>query len=279
MSFKPSAASERRKNLNYPRQLDCRPDLLANRNLDTTRKTVLETLQRQAASGSELKIDLPIGGALRMRRLVHRGTQRPVFRVPSITLGRTVECESLLEVDAAIVMDADPRVDVYAEQPVRIHYHDSTGGHWHIPDFFVRRSGALTFEEIKFSTDVDDAVRARTNLLADKLKPLGFGYRLLTEVEIRQKDSVQNAVRVLRRARHRVDDVQQLATLERLRICREATLADFGWRRPGSRDAVCVARLILSGSAVVTTDGLLTEASHVSINEPVAPKEAHDVTR
>ena len=70
----------------------------------------------------ELQIEHPPAGELRVRRLVHRGTQRPVFKVPSVTLARVVQCESLLEVDMAMLLDACPHVASYREQPVTLRY-------------------------------------------------------------------------------------------------------------------------------------------------------------
>ncbi len=60
-----------------------------------------------------LRIDLPKPGASRMRDLVHRGAQRPVSKIMSVKLGRIVECESALEVDAVQILDAHGTVSAF----------------------------------------------------------------------------------------------------------------------------------------------------------------------
>lgn len=250
------------------RPLHDRPDLLEQRNKDAQRADAIEVLHRAALKTTDLRIEGPEQGLLRMRRLVHRGTQRPVFKVPSITLGRTVQCESLLEVDAAMLLDADPCIRLYAEQPLRIDYFDGNSWCHHIPDFLVLRGNAPTLVEIKFEKDIDEAVRARTALLTAKLAETGVRYSLVTESWIRRDSSVQNALTVLRRARHTITEIQQLAVLEKLRSTGEHALVDFGWEIPNSLEAVGIAKLIQSGAATVHPDRLISSSSPVRIAAP-----------
>lgn len=266
-----STASTHLCNVQHPRQLHLRPDLAAKRDLDALRASSLTLLARAVTHGLALNIELPSGDAVRMRKLVHRGTQRPVFKVPSTKLGRTVHCESLLEVDVAILLDADPAVTLFAEQPARIHYDGDTGEHSHIPDFFVLRGDRPGFIEVKFKKDVDDAVQARTELMTRALGKAGAGYVLMTEETIRVGGSVQNALMLLRRARHAIPHAQHLAALERLRKRRELTLSDFGWSIPHSTDAVAIARLVLAGIASVPLAGArISAATHVVLSESQA---------
>lgn len=266
-----STAAAHRQGVQHPRQLHLRPDLVAKRALDGRRVSVLTLLARAVMRESLLKIELPSGHAIRMRKLVHRGTQRPVFKVPSVKLGRAVQCESLLEVDMAILLDADPAVTLFAEQPTRIHYDGGAGEQSHIPDFFVLRGDRPQFVEVKFKKDVDHAVHARTELMTRALGKAGVGYVLMTEEEIRCGGSVQNALMLLRRARHEVPHAQHLAALERLRQRQKLTLGDFGWSVPHSTDAVAIARLILAGIASVPLAGArISAATHVVLGESKA---------
>lgn len=232
---------------------------------DTQLKRLLAMLQRSAEGTPDLRIDLPRGEALRMRTLVHRGTQRPVFKVASVKLDRVVQCESILECEAGLLLDVCPQVRVFGEQPVRVHY--LIEGQWrsHIPDFAVLSDGVLTLLEIKFQKDVDDEVLARTRWMEDALGRLGANYRLLTETHIRQGNVVQNALRVLRRARHAVCEPQLLQALEKLREVGQLPLAAFGWSVADSLEAVCIAQLIARGQATVDAWAPLSETSYVRL--------------
>lgn len=259
------STADRRRTRQQTRPLHDRPDLLEQRNKDAQRVHTIEVLHRAALKTTDLRIEGPEQGLPRMRRLVHRGTQRPVFKVPSITLGRTVQCESLLEVDAAMLLDADPQVHLYAEQPLRVDYFDGNSWRHHIPDFLVQRGDAPTLVEIKFEKGIDEAVRARTGLLTAKLAEIGVRYSLVTESWIRRDASVQNAMAVLRRARHATTEIQQLAVLEKLRSTGAHALVDFGWGIANSLEAVGIAKLILSGAATVHPDTLISSSSPVRI--------------
>lgn len=225
----------------------------------------LDALQRGAAATSDLRLDLPKEGNVRMRKLVHRGTQRPVFKVPSLKLDRSVHCESLLEHEAALLLDADPTVAEFAEQPARLHFQVAADAEppSHIPDFAVLGNGRLRFIEVKFEKDVDTGVSERTDRLQNLLGKFDVGYELWTERHIRRGHAAENALRVLRRARCAVDDVHELTALERLRSARRLRLDQLGWNDSDPLNAACIARLILSGRAQIDTEVLVTGQSTV----------------
>lgn len=231
------------------------PDMLCQQSL--------AVVALSAAGSKEMRIELPRDGAVRMRTLVHRGTQRPVFKVPSVKLDRVVQCESILEADTALLLDVHPSVVSFAEQPARLHY--PLGGLWrsHIPDFAVQSGGRITFVEVKFEKDVSDEVKERTDRMKATLGRLAADYRLLTEAHIRDGHALQNAVRLQRRARHAVSEVQLLQTHEALRAAGGTTLATFGWSEQGSLEAVCIAKLVIQGKASVDTNRPLTNHSRV----------------
>lgn len=225
----------------------------------------LEAFQRAATATSELQVDLPKDGNVRMRKLVHRGVQRPVFKVPSLKLDRSVHCESLLEHEAALLLDADPGVAEFTEQPVRLHFQVTVDAEptTHIPDFAVLGNGRLWFIEVKFAKDVDADVSARTKRLHKLLSGFGVGYELWTERHIRCGHAAENALRILRRARCATDHVHELAALEQLRSARRLRLDQLGWNDSDPLNAACIARLILSGQAQIDAEVLVTGQSTV----------------
>jgi hypothetical protein len=249
---------------------DSYPDLSAKMFLDAA----LQLLPRSNTNDAGLRVDLPDGNALRMRNLVHRGTQRPVFKVPSLKLKRTVQCESILEYEAALILDAAPQVGSFGEQPARIHYMLNGDPRSHIPDFAVLLNDRKAFLEIKFAKDVGADVRERTKLLEGGLRVLGWDYFLLTEDTLRRGALLSNVQGILRRARHAVCGVETLRTLERLRVTRGQTLEDFNWTTSGSSQAASIAQLITTGLATVDVSHALCGSSPVWATESINVGEA-----
>ncbi len=74
---------------------------------------------------------------------------RWIGKFPSIKLSRMVGYESLIELDFIYLLDFDPAVTVYQEQPVTIHYRDGNKRrrYTYTPDFhFVRDRKAYLIE-------------------------------------------------------------------------------------------------------------------------------------
>ncbi|HRP71750.1 MAG TPA: TnsA endonuclease N-terminal domain-containing protein [Luteimonas sp.] len=223
----------------------------------------LHILASNAVSASDLRVELPPEDVVRIRNLVSRATQRAVFKMTSIKLARVVQCESILESDVVLRLDSNPGVTSYAEQPVRIHY--LMDGVWrsHIPDFVLLSGDQLIVIEVKYEKDVDDEVRERTRWMEGALARLGVEYRLLTEMHIRQGDAVQNALRLLRRARHPASDEHLLQAYDVLRQAGNLPLSAFGWHLPDSLNAICIAQLVVRGRAMVEKNAPLTGESMV----------------
>jgi len=229
-----------------------------------------------SSTGAPLQVELPPGDALRMRNLVHRGTQRPVFKVPSLRLDRPVQCESILEYEATVLLDVAPGVSSFAEQPARIHYVLDGERRTHVPDFAVLVGSRHAFLEIKFEKDVDEEVRERTTLLQHGLVRHGWEYHLLTEAVLRRGVHLANAQGILRRARHAASEVDTLRVLERLRRASRHVLGDFGWNMHGNVEALSVAQLITTGLAAIDWSRPLSETSSIwatneANNEEAAP--------
>ena len=210
-------------------------------------------------------IEPPSEGAVRVRNLIHRGAMRPVFKVPSLKLQRMVQCESLLEVDLALLLDASPHVSGFAEQPVTFRFVLDGEKRWHVPDFMVEHAGQKTYIEVKFEKDVDDSVRARTLLLQKILREEGAAYRLCTEADIWKPSLVANARQILRRACHALGDEELMSSYERLRISSGMTLQDWSWDQSAASDAIALAKLLLKGKAYVDMAHPLTKDASVRL--------------
>jgi len=233
-------------------------------------------LSTSASATPDLRVELPSPPEVRMRNLVSRGAMRPVYKVTSMKMERVIQCESLLEVDLALVLDVSSNVDQFAEQALRINY--LADGDWltHIPDFAVLCGGKLALCEVKYDAKVDEEAIERERQLKPVLAGFGASYQTMTERQIGSVE-VGNAFSVLRRARHASCPVLSLSVLEQVRKSCSTTLGAFGWRSAGSSEAACLARLIVQGKANVDwSAGPLTDESRVwfvvkSIHEEKLP--------
>ena len=214
-----------------------------------------------------LTVEYPPAGELRVRNLIHRGAQRPVFKVPSVSLRRNVQCESLLEVDLALLLDIDPSVTSYGEQPATLRFSLHGEEAWHVPDFLAIRNSQTIFIEVKFEKDVNTVIDQRTQVLKEHLIRAGHSYLLLTEKQIRRPNAISNARQVLRRACHSITDIALLTSFERLRKQGMTTLGAWSWNHSGSDDAIAMAHLVMRGYARTDMNHQLDRSTIVAAME------------
>lgn len=207
----------------------------------------------------------PEEGHVRVRRLIHRGAPRPVSKFLSVTLGRSVHCESSLEIDAALILDACPAITDFGEQAVTLHYLHGNVWRWHIPDFIAVAGGVREFIEIKFQRDINAEVVERTELLVRLLEPFGYGYRLLTEETIRTGAALKNARSLLVRGREEVPPLWALCTHEKIRSEGPLTLGSLGWNSPGKSEGSWIARMLISGALSTNLSMILSPDSTVDL--------------
>lgn len=194
------------------------------------------------ALATSIHLEMPTNGRLRARRVISRSAPRPTTKFPSIKLGRSVHCESPLEVEASEWFDACSSVKFFGEQPLIIHYDIAGQRHKHIPDFLVRTDDGTALVEVKFVIDIDQDVYTRTWVLKKALFELGYRYYLVTENETRRGNYLKNARYLLRRGRATVPDAVKYHLISRLRRGERLTWGDLT-----STEQFHAARLILEG--------------------------------
>jgi hypothetical protein len=191
----------------------------------------------------QLRIVPPDVGNIRFRKIIGRSAQRPTFKHPSIKLGRSVHTESVLELDTARMLEACPSVSAYAEQPFCLEYVADGVARSHVPDFAFEYQGKPVIREVKYLKDVDQQVRARTDLLKAMLARFGVDYGLSTEASF-SRVGLANAKALLLRARRPSTQGFTLGLIERLRSGERLVLGDLDWNASG-RDEGSAAREIV----------------------------------
>jgi hypothetical protein len=135
----------------------------------------------------------------------HRGSA--IGRFPSTKMKRMIAFESLLERDFVYLLDFDPLVTWFEEQPVRIEYvHEEKHLHY-TPDFLlVEKQQQSVLVECKPERFVDTDENRRKFTIARKwCQERNWQFRIVTEQEIRVGYRLQNVKLLTQYARQRTD--------------------------------------------------------------------------
>ncbi len=156
-----------------------------------------------------LSIEYPKAGKYRARKVISRSKARPTGKYPSWKMGRMVHWESPHELNAYRLLDANPGVISFHEQPLVIHFILNGEEHCHYPDVLVDFGVIRELWEIKPRSEaVAHDVVARTHLLERELPHKGFTYRMVIGEELSKEPRLSTVLTVLKHGR------QQLSALE-----------------------------------------------------------------
>lgn len=117
-----------------------------------------------------------------VRKVVHRANRKHVGYFPSRKIGRQVAFESLLERNYFFLLEYDPEVENFCEQPLDITFlHNGKKRHYY-PDVAVERNGQIHIVEIKPSSKLND-VKLIPKFLSgiNYCNAKDYQYRIITE--------------------------------------------------------------------------------------------------
>lgn len=151
---------------------------------------------------------------VRARKVISRSRGRVTGKFASMKMGATIYWESQLERDAIMLMEIDPAVSAYYEQPFTLEYRHEGEIHHYTPDLLVEFGDGKQLIEVKPDEEAESpANQERFALLTRLFLEHGYVYRILPEREIRIQPRLDNTKLLLRYRRVVVSDV----TRERLR--------------------------------------------------------------
>lgn len=152
-------------------------------------------LPPQPASSRILDIRFP--DTLRARKVVTRSRARMTGKHPSWKVGRSVQWESRHEQKAFMILDCNPTVRSYSEQPCEVSYWDGERERLHVPDILVEFDNRRELWEIKDSEAcAAQDVLIRTRIMSG-LSAHGYVYRLISGAEVSAKPRLEVAYRLL----------------------------------------------------------------------------------
>jgi hypothetical protein len=205
--------------------------------------------------GEIIRITFCCGGQIRSRRVVTRSRSCPTGKYPSWKMGRMVQWESRNELYAFRLLDCDPKVTTFHEQPCEIVYRQNGVERRHYPDVYVETTGSKELWEIKPSSKASqDVIAARSTLLRDGLKQYGFIYRVVLDCDLAKQPRLQNVDILLRFGRRPLAEYERERVRQYLRRLGSVCWSDVcqGVYGPKGREIVC--RLVLEGALAFDVD-------------------------
>lgn len=129
-----------------------------------------------------------------VRKITNRGSKTKVIgRTSSYKMGRAVVWESQIERDFVYLLEFDPNVLSYQEQPRKFQYRDEGKAHSYTPDFEVRTNDKTLIIEVKPASKAQQEENQRLfKLVAPVIEADGFEYRVVTDTMIRHEPQLSN---------------------------------------------------------------------------------------
>lgn len=150
-------------------------------------------------SGGLIRIELPEPGQLRSRKVVTRSRARFTGKYPSWKMQKMVQWESFGELKVFKLLDCDPEVRLFREQPFTIHYR--LAGRWrrHYPDILVETIHSTEVWEVKTERDaLSPDIEERSVFLQTALPKLGYNYRVVDRNDFGDQRRLIHAETLLR---------------------------------------------------------------------------------
>lgn len=122
------------------------------------------------------------------RSITNAGSTKLIGKFPSLKMGRIVWYESLLERDYLYLLEIDPRVISYQEQPLRIYYFLEGKKRRYTPDLLIQRKHGKHIVEVKPKKKAMEQRYVTLFRIADEIcRREGYGFHIATDAVIRSQ--------------------------------------------------------------------------------------------
>lgn len=203
-------------------------------------------------NGKIVELRKPQEGLIRSRKVVTRSRSRSTGKYPSWKMARMIQWESPHELNAYRLLDCDPAVLAFQEQPYEIHYTLNGENHRHYPDVLVQRRSGKELWEVKTQADaLREDVSERTALMAAELPSMGFGYRLMQAEDLGAQPTLFNALLILHHGRFDISIQERQLVLQFLKERSEIRWGDVLAGQLGSKGRRSVCRMLLEGTLML----------------------------
>jgi hypothetical protein len=222
--------------------------------------------RRLNVSDAILAIRYPKDGKIRSRKVISRSKASSSGKYPSWKMGRMLQWESPHELNAFRLLDANPAVARFEEQPLVVSFVLDGIEHDHYPDIEVQVNGVKELWEVKTQADASrPEVSRRTELMTKALPTHGYKYRVAIAEELTASPRLQNALTMLRSGRGDIHVVER----ERLRLIlkhtQKLTWSDVLAGALGVKSKAHACRLILEGALYFDMGKALEQSTVIGI--------------
>lgn len=150
-----------------------------------------------------------------VRNIPRYGAQKNIGKFSSVKTGRVAWYESLNERDYMYLLDFDPAVRYWHEQPLRIRFTLGGKTHWYTPDLEVHRASRKQIVEVKAKDQVDSGkwdllFRTATSICKEE----EYEYVVVTDKMIRQEPRLESVKKLWKYARVPVYSQHQILCSE-----------------------------------------------------------------
>lgn len=142
-----------------------------------------------------------------VRKITNKGGKKIIGKFPSLKMGRLICWESQIERDYIYLLEFDPAVISYAEQPLRVSYHLDGKERHYTPDFLVKRTDKSLIVEVK---QEDEAQKEENQHLFQIISAIcarnNYEFVLVTDSMIRVQPRLDNIKLLTRYQRTPIND-------------------------------------------------------------------------
>jgi len=193
-----------------------------------------------------LILTFPGEGKVRSRKIVTRSRARATGKFPSKKMKRMIQWESTNELNAFRLLEVEPTIKSYSEQPMRIDYFLDGECRKHYPDVLVVKSDGKELWEIKSVEELEkEKYKKRTRFLKKHLPMHGYSYRTISNEDLACQPWLSNSLLLLRNNTKQATDVER--ELIRQTLMHKGCIK---WGLAEDQFLGCYKRQILSGLVI-----------------------------
>lgn len=163
-----------------------------------------------------------------VRKITNKGGKKVIGKFPSLKMRRLICWESQIERDYIYLLEFDPAVISYAEQPLRISYYLDDKERHYTPDFLVKRSDKNLIVEVKQEVEAQKEENQQLFRIASAICARdNYEFVLVTDTMIRVQPRLDNIKLLTRYQRVPIHDPQyQIICYELFSKCSEVCFGE-----------------------------------------------------
>jgi hypothetical protein len=175
-------------------------------------------------------------------------------------MNRMLQWESRHELNAMRLLDCDPHITAFQEQPCEITYSLDGQLHCHYPDLYVKIGSKKELWEVKVASDLQ-RFAGRTALMQARLRRFGYSYRVVTAEELSEQPRLNNCRLLLRFGRRTLNPTERETVRRQLKVRGSFTWHEIQSGLLGDEGMAITCRLVIDGVLAFDTSSAISAAT------------------